>query len=148
MAGGVRYHPGGILALCRLIDRHEEAIEYDLLMAGWSLDDLGVTLSWRDLQVLVRRWQKTPGTATCEAVQDVEHWPVRDQLLAEIVDALYTANWQRAGKKSAPRPKRLPRPWERAKVTRLGSDPIPRSKFNEWWDSHALRRKAKRRHAS
>lgn len=114
-------------------------------MAGWSLDDLGYTLSWRDLQILVRVWQAKPGTATCAAVQGVEHWTVTDQLLADIADALYTANWQREGKSSRPRPKRIPRPWERTKVRKFGSEPIPLSKFNDWWEARANRRKAKKR---
>lgn len=143
MAGGVGDHPGGILALCRLIERHGEALEFDLLTAGWSLDDLGVTLSWRDLQVLVRRWQVLPGSALCASVQGVEHWPITDQLLAEILDTLNTANWQRIGKSYAPRPKRFPRPWEKAKVRRFGSGPIPLSKFNDWWDGVGTRRKAR-----
>ena len=135
MAGGFRHHAGGIFALCRLIERHEDAIEYDLLMSGRSLDDLGHSLSWRELLVLTRHWQSLPGTATCAAVQGREHWGVTDQLLAEIADLLATANWQRQGKPHAPKPKRFPRPWEKAKAQKLGSDPIPVSKFADWWDS-------------
>ncbi|WP_425836943.1 hypothetical protein [Microbacterium sp. PA5] len=81
------------------------------------------------------RWQKTPGTATCESVQGVVHWPVTDQLLATIYDVLQHANWQRSGKKNAPKPKRLQRPWEKTAARKLGSMPIPISKFNDWWDS-------------
>jgi len=132
-----------------LIERFGEAIEYDLLtMCGWSLDDLTVAFSWRDLWILVRRWQKTPGTATCDAVQGAEHWTVTDQLLATIYDVLQHANWQRLGKRSAPKPKRLPRPWEKTRVRKLGSDPIPISKFGAWWDSKVRRgRHDKRRGA-
>ena len=142
MAGSIEHRRGGIYALCRLIDRHGEAIEYDLLMAGWSLDDLGEKLTWRDLWVLVQRWMSTPGFATCDAVQGAVHWPVVPQLLAELIDILNQANWQRAGRKSAPKPKRFPRPWEKAKARKIGSDPIPMSKFNDWWDGIAKRRKA------
>ncbi|WP_156175102.1 MULTISPECIES: hypothetical protein [unclassified Leucobacter] len=137
MAGGVLHRAGGILALCRLIDRHGNAIEYDLLMAGRSLDDLGYSLSWRDLQVLVKRWQRTPGTATCESVQGVEHWTVTEQLLATAIDALNTGNWQRGQNRNSPKPKRIPRPWEQSQNQRLGSDPIPLHQFNDWWDKNA-----------
>lgn len=113
-------------------------------MSGRSLDDLGVTLSWRDLLVLTRKWEATPGFALCESVHGVEYWPTTDQLLAEIADALNAANWQRAGKSSAPKPKRIPRPWEKAKSRRLGSDPIPLSKFHDWWEGVGRRRKARR----
>lgn len=136
MAGGVERDRGGILALSRLIERFEGAIAFDLLtICGWSLDDLGISYSWRDLWVLVMRWQKTPGTATCEAVQGVVHWPTTDQLLAIIADILQHANWQRLGKRHAAKPKRIPRPWEKSRATKLGSKPVPISQFNSWWDS-------------
>lgn len=95
---------------------------------------MGGRYSWRDLLVMVRRFQGDPSSATSRAVHG-EHWSVTDQLLAALVDLLQVGNWQRAGKKSAPKPKRLPRPWERAKGRQLGSKPIPISKFNDWWDS-------------
>lgn len=78
-------------------------------------------------------------------MQGVEHWGTTDQLLAEIIDLLGHANWQRVGKQSAPKPKRFPRPWERAKARKFGSDPIPRSKFNDWWDSKKRRKAGKHR---
>lgn len=62
-----------------------------------------------------------------------------DQLLAALVDLLQVGNWQRAGRKHAPKPKRLPRPWEKSKGKQLGSAPIPVSKFNDWWDSKRKR---------
>lgn len=105
-------------------------------MAGWSLDDLGYSLSWRDLQVLVQRWQKLPGTALCTAING-EHWSTTDQLLAELIDRVSIGNWQRAGKQHAPKPKRFPRPWEKAKAKRFGSKPIALSKFKDWWDGKA-----------
>lgn len=113
-------------------------------MSGRSLDDLGWSLSWRDLQVLVQQWQKTPGTATYRSVHGIELWSVTDQLLANVIDILAVANWQRAGKSHAPKPKRYPRPWERAKARKLGSDPIPMSKFSAWWDDMGKRRRARR----
>lgn len=99
MAAGLGPHSGGILGLYRLLGEHGEAIEFDLLERHYRLDDLGTeALSWRDLFVLVRRWEKQPGTATAEAVHG-ERWSVTDQLLAHVFDLLNLANWQRAGKK-------------------------------------------------
>jgi hypothetical protein len=137
VAGSVEHHGGGIFSLCRLIERYAEAIEFDLLVAGRSLDDLGWSLSWRDLLVLIKRWQRVPGTATSEAITGVVHWATTDQLLAYIYDALQTGNWQRAGKKSAPKPKPFPRPWQKPAGQKLGSKPIPISEFDDWWDSQA-----------
>lgn len=63
-----------------------------------------------------------------------------DQLLAAVVDLLQVSNWQRAGKKHAPKPKRLRRPWEKPKGRQLGAKPIPISKFDAWWDSKRKKR--------
>jgi len=137
VAGGLGHRRGGILGLYGLLTEHGEAIEYDLLERGMRLDDLGTeALSWRDLLVLVRRWQVMPSTATSEAVHGTR-WSVTDQLLALIFDVLNQANWQRQKKRTAPKPKPLPRPWDAAKSTSIGSDPIPISQFDEWWDSPA-----------
>lgn len=97
--------------------------------------------------VLVKRWQKTAGTALCEAVQGAEHWDTSTQILAMVYDVLQHANWQRASKRSAPKPKRLQRPWEKARVRKFGSDPIPISKFDEWWNAKARKRNGRRRRA-
>ncbi len=90
---------------------------------------------------MVRAFQRDPSTATSRAVHG-EHWSITDQLLAAIVDILQFGNWQRAGKKHAPKPKRLPRPWEKARGRQLGSKPIPISKFDAWWES---KRKSKKK---
>lgn len=89
---------------------------------------------------MVRRFQADPSTATSRAIHG-EHWSVTDQLLAAVVDLLQAGNWQRAGKKSAPKPKPLRRPWERPKGRKLGASPIPISKFNDWWDSKRKKRR-------
>lgn len=71
-------------------------------------------------------------------------WSTEAQLLAEIADALNMANWQRAGRRSAPRPKRIPRPWEKPKSTTVGKDAIPISQFDDWWESKRTAKQAKR----
>ncbi|QPE04134.1 hypothetical protein IT882_13130 [Microbacterium schleiferi] len=101
---------------------------------------MGVVYSWRDLWVMVRRFQRDADTATSRAIHG-EHWSVTDQLLAVLVDTLQFANWQRAGKKSAPKPKRFPRPWEKPKGHQFGRDAIPISKFNDWWNSKKRKRR-------
>lgn len=140
MAGGLGREPGGIRSLCELIDQHSEAIESDLLERGYRLADVGVRYSWRDLLVMVRRFQAVPTTATSRSIHG-ERWSVTDQLLAAVVDLLQVGNWQRQKSKSAPRPKPLQRPWEKAKTRSFGSGAIPISQFADWWDS---KRKKKR----
>lgn len=140
MAEGLRSHSGGILGLHRFLEEHGEAVEFDLLTHGYSYDDRGTeALSWRALWVLVRRWQQRPDTATSESVHGVR-WGVTDQLLAVIADDLAVANWQRAGKKNAAKPKPIQRPWEKSKSRALGKDPIPVSQFDGWWETQSKKK--------
>lgn len=126
---------GGILGLLNLVDEHQEAIEYELLIIGRHLSELGSpALTWRDLYVLVRRWQMTPGNAFAASVHGGEVPSWTEQVLAVVVDMLNgIAFILKRGKGS--RPKRLLRWWEKRKQQKLGREPIALSKFNDWWDS-------------
>lgn len=116
MAAAVRGDGGGIDSLAGELDRHGEAIEHDLVCAGWTLDDLPDRLSWRSLKAFVVGRAATPGTAINRVyVGDHHMWQLPEQLMAAAVDELRVANWQRAAagakKGNAPkRPKPIPRP--------------------------------------
>lgn len=135
MAGSVQGVRGGIAGLCWLLERHAEAIEFDLLALGLRLDDLGTDrLTWRDLLVVIHR--SGPESALQVELNDGQpHWKVTDYLLAHIADLLAVANWQRQGKKSAPKPKPLKRPGQKTDGQKYGSDPIPVKDFDDWWNS-------------
>lgn len=105
-------------------------------MAGYRLADLTVSLSWRDLSVLVHRWSAEPGTATGEAMQGHELWTTEAELTAGVIDAINLGNWQRQGKGSAPKPKPVKRPGAKSTAKTFGKDPIPVSEFDVWWDSN------------
>lgn len=104
---------------------------------------MGVKFSWRDLLIMVRGFQADAASATSRAMHG-EHWTLTEQLLAALFDLLNFGNWQRAGKKHAPKPKRLTRPWEKPKNQRFGSKPIPISEFDDWWDSQGEKNRGKR----
>lgn len=126
---------GGIYGLLELLDEHQEAIEYELLVIGRHLDELGTrALTWRDLYVLVRRWQMTPGNAFASSVHGHEVPSWSEQVLAVIVDILNgIAFILKRGKGS--RPKRLQRWWEKRKTQKFGRDAIPIAQFDAWWES-------------
>lgn len=139
MAEGLRSHCGGILGLYGLLVEHREAIEYELLAAGKNVDDLSTrALSWRDLYVLIRRWQKLPGNAVAAAVHGYEVPTFDNQIIAIVAEQLAVANWQRKGGKGA-KPKPLERWWKKKKTQQFGKDPIPASKFSDWWESKKRR---------
>lgn len=135
MARRVRHSAGGIFGLLELVDEHQEAIEFELLIIGRHLNELATpALSWRDLYVLVRRWQRTPGNAFAAAVHGGEVPSWIEQVLALVVDALHgIAFILKRGK--GQRPKRLQRWWEKRKQQRFGREPIALSKFDAWWES-------------
>ena len=138
MAGGVEGHGGGICGLALLLEEHGEAVEYDLLVMGRSLDDLGTpALTWRDLFVIVR--QAPPTSALARALEpDLAAWAsgqVLADLTATVADLLAAGNWQRQGKKSAPRPKRIKRPGQDNGEKKFGRAPIPVKDFDDWWNN-------------
>lgn len=139
MDQGVVGDAGGILSLCRLLDEHGEAIEYDLIQFGLRLEWLGTpALSWRDLLVIVRgRGPQSRLSFAMDGEQVL--WTQTDYLLAAVIDVLQEANWQRAGKPNAPRPKRVARPGVKDDegTKKYGRDPIPISEFNDWWFGEA-----------
>lgn len=144
MAGRQRTRRGGILGLrVDILERPERraALQYDLLTHGLSLEYLGSeALTWYDLIVFVRLVQGETHSALAKALHGTI-WSIEAQLLATIADSTAVGNWQRAGRKHAPKPKRIPRPWEKVKATVLGSKPIPISAFNDWWDDAKPKRR-------
>jgi len=137
--GRVDGRPGGSWRLLDLVDEHQEAVEFELLRAGFRLRDVGSEqLDWRDFYVLVRGWVNVPHNEVARSARGHDLWTVEEQLLAIAADRLAHANWQRAGRRVAP-PKPLPRPWDKKKSRQLGRDAIPISQFDDWWESQARR---------
>jgi len=105
---------------------------------GRRLDDLGTpALSWRDLLVIVRN--VGPSSALARALKpELAAWAsgqVAADLLAVIADLLAISNWQRQGKKSAAKPKRIKRPGVDNGDKKYGSAPIPVKDFDDWWNN-------------
>lgn len=120
-----------------ILEDHAEAVEFDLLSMGLRLDDLATDrLTWRDLYVVIHR--SGPGSALARELQpELSAWAsglVLADLLAHAVDLLAGGNWQRAGKKTAPKPKPIPRPGRKSEAQKYGSKPIPVKDFDDWWN--------------
>lgn len=98
------------MGLVWLLREHGDALEADFQRYyGIDLVDLYKgTLSPRKAQVLAM--YLPPGAAVWQEAGTDAAWDTTDYLLAEAVDALRTANWQRSGKGQKPEP--LPRPTE------------------------------------
>jgi hypothetical protein len=109
-------------------------------MRGHTLDALGTeAFSWYDLAAVVKHVQTEPSSALAKELHG-PIWSVEAQIAAVIADTLAMANWQRAGKKSAQKPKPISRPWEQPKTTSLGSEAIPIADFDDWWNSQGTKK--------
>lgn len=105
---------------------------------GRSIEDLGTpALSWRDLFVIVRH--SGPTSALIRALQpDLAAWAsgaVLADLMATVADLLAAGNWQRQGKRSAPKPKRIKRPGQDNGDKKFGRAPIAVKDFDDWWNN-------------
>lgn len=94
------------------LHEHGDAVEADFLRY-YGLDiqaDLGTErVTWRRLKALIGQLPR--GSATARSMHGAAaDWGPVEHLAAVQADLLAAANWQRAGKKNAPRPKPIPRP--------------------------------------
>lgn len=67
-----------------------------------------------------------------DTLGDAALWTLESHLLAVVVDALATANWQRGGK--GPRPRPVPRPGVKQPGIRYGGTPIDQDKARAYLD--------------
>lgn len=137
MGRRVGHHPGGIQGLIGFLREHGEAVEYDLIALGLRLEWLGSErLTWCDLRAIIHQAPRDSAVAR-STLGEHAPWDLASHLLASVVDALHAIIWQLGGGKG-PRPKLLPRPGSKQQSMSFGSDPIPASKFEEWWNSGAI----------
>lgn len=104
---GVCGQHGGIWGLFELVIEYREAIQYDLLMLGVKIRHLGTgRFGWDDFALFVKFMPAS--SQLFQAVRGPQ-WSPELHMLANILDALMSANWQRGGNKG-PRPKPVKRP--------------------------------------
>jgi hypothetical protein len=73
-----------------------------MICAGREFDD--GSLSWDDLHAFI--FAAPPGTAVFHAIE--KGWSTGDHLLANLIDVLLIANWQRTADATRKDPKNLP----------------------------------------
>lgn len=105
---------------------------YDLIRLGLRLRDVGTEeFTWGDLKVII---ENTPqDSALYRAMNPDEHaWDLPTLLLAEAVDALHVANWQRGSGKRKDYPKPIPRPGIEPDAVTYGKGAIPLDDMADW----------------
>lgn len=118
---------------------HLDALEADLVAAGWSWDDVPRRLPWR--AVVAFAAHPRPGGALHHAMTP-EHAAWTDpSLLAFLVSRvefqLRQGNWMQSkdGQRGTNRPKPIPTPWDKKDASRtvIGSGAIPMSQWTQFW---------------
>ncbi|MST50569.1 hypothetical protein [Mobiluncus porci] len=105
------------------------------MIHGRHLDQLGTEqLSWRELQIILMHCPPEQSALRRAMLGEDAVWTFEAQLLAALIDEIRVGNWQRQGKRNAPKPKPIPRPGVRQESTTYGKDPIPISRFDDWWN--------------
>lgn len=117
-----------------LLDLHREypeAVEYDLIRHGERWRNLGRSLSWRDLKVILE--QQKPAESALWLEENPDHmWGLPEFLAADIADSLHMLFWAKTkdGSKNRNRPKPIERPGRRPE--RMGKKPLPLDEMAVW----------------
>lgn len=123
---------GGTLTVAEVMREHGEALEYDLIVLGLRLRDLGTpSLNWRDLWVICRNSGRTTRLYAALNPEDDPTWSTAEYLLAQVVDNTAWRTYQAAEGKG-PKPKPVPRPGD---VRRDQADTMPIEQMREWLES-------------
>jgi hypothetical protein len=104
-------------------------------MVGLDIHDLGSErLSWRRLEVFIGGFQLDPKYALFKLMNPDWRWDLNSQLIAHLADMTAGANWQRAGKKDAKKPKPIIRPGvkDSAEKSRFGVTEMSVEAAAEW----------------
>lgn len=108
----VRGQRGGIAGLVFLLREYGEAIEYHLLTMGRHIDELGHTLSWRDLLVIVKQAPRGSSIRRALDPHDDQTWEI--ELLRAIEVNTHATWWMqsRDGQRGNNKPAPMRFPWD------------------------------------
>lgn len=132
------YRPGGIIGLLTLPRDQWEALEADLMNAGFTVEDYPDRLTLYTLHVFMRHSKH--GSNVFKVLHgERADWGYTQELLARLIEATWDGNWQRAGRQHAPKPKPLARPWEVSpkKSQHFGDQAVSIEDFHKIWNRRA-----------
>ena len=118
---------------------HLDALEADLVAAGWSWDDVPRRLPWR--AVLAFADHPRPGSAFHAAIAP-EHAAWTDPaflafLVSRVEFQVRQGNWMQSkdGQRNTNKPKPIPTPWDKKDTSRqiIGAGGIPMSEWGDFW---------------
>ena len=144
MAGKLE-ESGKIIGLAVLLTEHGEAIEADLVAAGWTLDDVPTRLPWRALYAFVKHLPSDSALKRELNGGDSE-WATllkTNAILADIFDMLngLAVAFSKAHGGHPKSPKPYKRPGAKDADTHIGSGAVPKGTFMDWWENKSKQRK-------
>lgn len=105
--------------------------------AGFTMADYPKRLSLRGIANFLH-WARKGSAIHREAHGPKADWGNSEELSARTIEVLQWANWQRAGDKTAPKPRPLTRPGEEKATdsTRqhFGDEPMSIAEFHRRWE--------------
>lgn len=130
---------GKIIGLAAMLAEHGEAIEADLVGAGWTLDDVPSRLPWRALYAFVTHLPSDSALKREMNGEDSE-WATTlktNAILADIHDAItsFAAMFAKAKGGHPKEPKPYKRPGASSGEKRIGKGAVPHGTFMKWWES-------------
>ena len=144
MAGKLRA-AGKIIGLAVLLTKYGEAIEADMVAAGWTLDDVPRRLPWRALHAFVKHLPSNSAFKRELNGGDAE-WSTllkTNAILADIYDAISSFAVafvkSRGGHPKSPKPYR--RPGMQSDGQHIGKGAVPKGTFMDWWENKSKQRK-------
>lgn len=132
-----------------MIEDHGGALDYDLMTrTRYKLSDLGGPLDWAALLHFVQHLDHSSALYRAANPERLEQclWMSGDMdayIMADLVDCVNNLTWNLQcantpkGKTRPRRPKAYRRPGETQGEGEnvIGKDPVPVSRFDEWWES-------------
>ena len=129
-----------------MVREHGGALDYDLMtMTCYTMDDVGGRLPVGSLAHFVQNLPPESATMRSLHPDDAERvaWmrgAATAQLVACLIDEVRGLQWMYASahsRGSVRRPRQFRTPWDDGEdtgVVRMGSNPIPISEFDKWFD--------------
>ena len=128
-----------MIGLAEFISEHRGAVERDLLGTGYSLDDVGASLSWDALKSFLS-YVKPDSAVYRELHPELSEWSTTlrtNVILADIYDQLSITNTMLRSymsRKRVKQPDPYKRPWVRnGNIRKMGKKPLGSVKeMREW----------------
>lgn len=119
MAGRFWHHDGGIRGILQELDAHEDAIRYDLLSIGFTIEDIPHRLGWRTVKAFLSASPKSSAYVRSKLGHDAA-WTLEADLMAGLIDTVRDLHWALGGGKGQ-RPKPIERPSTRGSQKKYGA---------------------------